>query len=137
MRILLTGSAGFIGFHVAKRFLDEGHEVFGVDNLNDYYDVTLKKARLQGLKKYPHFFFKKVELSEKDAVKNIFSDGNFDCVLHLAAQAGVRYSIDHPKNMLMQILLLFSTYLKPAAMQKRHILFMQAQVLCMVQIHRT
>jgi len=98
MRILLTGSAGFIGFHVAKRFLDEGHEVYGVDNLNDYYDVTLKEARLQELKKYTHFFFKKLELSEKKAVEKIFSDGNFDCVLHLAAQAGVRYSIDHPEK---------------------------------------
>jgi UDP-glucuronate 4-epimerase len=96
MKFLVTGSAGFIGFHVCKRLLDDDHEVIGLDNINDYYDVTLKKARLDILKKHPHFTFYKNNLEDKKAVDEVFDAESPKRVIHLAAQAGVRYSIEHP-----------------------------------------
>lgn len=95
-KILVTGSAGFIGFHLSKRILEEGGEVIGFDNLNDYYDVNLKYARLEILKKYEKFTFIKGNLADKDAVDNLFITYKPDVVVNLAAQAGVRYSIDNP-----------------------------------------
>lgn len=89
--ILLTGAAGFIGFHTAKALLERGDKVIGIDNLNNYYDPKLKEARLKLLKKYPNFIFYKSDISEKIPVKE-----HIDVICHLAAQAGVRYSIENP-----------------------------------------
>lgn len=96
MQILITGAAGFIGFHLAQRLLAEGHSVFGVDNLNEYYDVTLKQARLAQLQIHPSFSFQYLDLSDRVSTAQLFQDKYFDRVVHLAAQAGVRYSITHP-----------------------------------------
>ncbi|MEQ1965763.1 NAD-dependent epimerase [Xenorhabdus nematophila] len=95
MKFLVTGVAGFIGFHVSKRLLNAGHQVVGIDNLNDYYDVNLKKARLRQIQ-YPNFVFKKMELADQDEITALFAAENFDRVIHLGAQAGVRYSIENP-----------------------------------------
>lgn len=95
MVYLVTGAAGFIGFHVCERLLKAGHQVMGIDNLNDYYDVSLKQARLDLLQS-PHFRFHKVDLADRTAMANLFANENIERVIHLAAQAGVRYSIDNP-----------------------------------------
>ena len=96
MAILITGAAGFVGFHVAQRLLEAGTAVYGIDNLNDYYDVQLKYDRLQQLEDYPSFTFEKLDIADRDAVKRLFSQRKFALVIHLAAQAGVRYSIENP-----------------------------------------
>ncbi|MGJ7227200.1 NAD-dependent epimerase [Morganella morganii] len=96
MKILVTGVAGFIGYHVSQRLLEQGHEVVGADNLNDYYDVNLKQARLDLLLPHPQFQFFKMDLSEKAAVSELFAAQKFERVIHLAAQPGVRYSIQNP-----------------------------------------
>jgi UDP-glucuronate 4-epimerase len=96
MKILLTGAAGFIGFHTAHILLARGEEVVGLDNLNDYYDVSLKQARLDILKRSPNFRFVKLDLADRDAMKKLFAEEKFERVVHLAAQAGVRYSIQNP-----------------------------------------
>jgi len=93
---LVTGCAGFIGFHVSRRLLEEGRQVLGVDNLNEYYDPTLKQARLLQLTTQPGFRFLKLDLTSRKEIEQLFSDHAFDCVVHLAAQAGVRYSLTHP-----------------------------------------
>lgn len=95
-RFLVTGVAGFIGYYTAKKLLDEGHIVFGIDNLNDYYDVELKQTRLDLLLKHKSFSFELLDISEKERVLNLFEQHEFDYVIHLAAQAGVRHSINHP-----------------------------------------
>jgi UDP-glucuronate 4-epimerase len=95
-RILLTGAAGFIGYHLAERLLARGDEVVGLDNLNDYYDVRLKQARLARLEGKPGFRFIKTDLADRAAMEGVFAQGRFDAVLHMAAQAGVRYSLNHP-----------------------------------------
>ncbi len=95
-RILITGTAGFIGFHLAKRLLAEGYDVFGVDNFNDYYSVELKKARHAQLEACPNYAWAKTDLADKVALKKAFDDFQPDCVVNLAAQAGVRYSITNP-----------------------------------------
>jgi UDP-glucuronate 4-epimerase len=96
MTILITGAAGFIGYHLADRLLLEGEEVCGVDNLNDYYDVNLKHQRLAQLKKYQNFTFQRLDLSDRSAIQLLFESSNFTSVIHLAAQAGVRYSLINP-----------------------------------------
>ncbi|MGE8066622.1 NAD-dependent epimerase/dehydratase family protein [Pseudomonas sp. NPDC089569] len=96
MTILVTGAAGFIGFHTARRLCQDGHEVVGIDNLNDYYDVTLKQARLKELESLPGFRFRKVDIVDKPALLALFREHQFTEVVHLAAQAGVRYSLDNP-----------------------------------------
>jgi UDP-glucuronate 4-epimerase len=95
--ILVTGAAGFIGFHFSKKLLDAGHRVFGVDNLNDYYSPKLKEDRLSQLISYPNFVFQQLNLADREATAKLFADHFFDRVVHLAAQAGVRYSIDNPQ----------------------------------------
>src|SRR5229473_1614918 len=98
--ILITGSAGFIGFHVAQRLLSDGREVVGVDSVNDYYNPKLKEARLELLKRNSKFTFVKLDLADRAASKSLFKHHRFPAVVHLAAQAGVRYSlqdnVDHP-----------------------------------------
>ncbi len=96
MRVLVTGVAGFVGYHLAQRLLADGIQVYGIDNLNDYYDVALKKARLDRLVAQPRFTFEFVELSDRQAVAELFQMQPFDAVVHLAAQAGVRYSLQNP-----------------------------------------
>jgi len=97
-KILVTGSAGFIGFHLCRRLLSEGKTVVGLDNLNDYYDVNLKHARLEILKKQDRFSFFKGDLSEAEEMASLFKGERFDVAVNLAAQAGVRYSISHPHS---------------------------------------
>ena len=94
--ILITGAAGFIGFHLAKKRLENGDCVVGVDNLNDYYDVSLKEARLKLLKQFPNFTFEKLDISDRELVPQLFEKYHFTHVVNLAAQAGVRYSIQNP-----------------------------------------
>ena len=111
MKILVTGTAGFIGFHLAKKLLERGDEVIGLDNINDYYDVNLKYGRLKelGIKKesieekqfttstlFPKHKFIKLDLADREGMENLFKEEKFDAVMHLAAQAGVRYSLENP-----------------------------------------
>ncbi len=96
MNYLVTGAAGFIGFHVSLRLLKAGYRVTGVDNLNDYYDVQLKKDRIRLLEAYPDFTFQHTDIADRTAMEQLFGRVRFDRVLHLAAQAGVRYSIENP-----------------------------------------
>src|SRR5579862_1200629 len=95
MKVLVTGAAGFIGFHLSARLLARGDEVVGLDNLNDYYDVSLKQARLERLK-HASFRFVKLDLGDESGVAALFARERFARVVHLAAQAGVRYSLDQP-----------------------------------------
>ncbi len=95
-KVLVTGAAGFIGFHLSKRLADTNYKVVGIDNINDYYDVRLKYARLEQLKKCNNFRFEKMDISDKMGLENIFQIEKFDYVVNLAAQAGVRYSLINP-----------------------------------------
>ncbi|MDR7927655.1 NAD-dependent epimerase [Acidithiobacillus thiooxidans] len=97
-RVLITGVAGFIGFHLARRLLADGWIVQGIDNLNDYYDPNLKKDRLAQLEGHPAFQFKKIDLADRSAMETLFAGPHFDVVIHLAAQAGVRYSLQAPHS---------------------------------------
>lgn len=96
MKILITGTAGFIGFSLAKVLLERGAEVFGIDNFNDYYDVSLKEDRNKILEKYDNFNLYKLDISDLKQLEEVFKENKFDKVCHLAAQAGVRYSIENP-----------------------------------------
>ena len=97
-KILVTGSSGFIGYFLTKRLLKEypNTSIIGLDNMNDYYDVLLKEYRLKDLEKYPNFEFIKGNLADKELINKIFSENDIDIVVNLAAQAGVRYSIENP-----------------------------------------
>ncbi|MYM65137.1 NAD-dependent epimerase [Pseudomaricurvus sp. HS19] len=96
MKYLVTGAAGFIGMYTAKRLLEQGHDVVGIDNLNDYYDVRLKDYRLAQLAPYDNFRFIKLDLADRDGMADLFAKEQFQRVIHLAAQAGVRYSLQNP-----------------------------------------
>ena len=94
--ILVTGSAGFVGFHFAKKCLELGHRVLSVDNLNDYYDIELKRNRIKVLEQFSNFSLFQLNLEDRPAIKELFQNHRFDRVVHLAAQAGVRYSLQNP-----------------------------------------
>jgi UDP-glucuronate 4-epimerase len=97
MQILVTGAAGFIGFHLCQRLLTQGHQVIGIDNLSDYYDVTLKKNRLARLTDRAHFTFHKLDLADREGIEQLFDRYQFESVINLGAQAGVRYSLQNPR----------------------------------------
>ena len=115
-KIFITGASGFIGFHIAKKLLDKGHKVHGFDSMNDYYDVKLKKARLNILKKYTNFSFTKNTLENEKILKKVFKQFKPKIVIHLAAQAGVRYSIEKPRvylnSNIMALLMLLKLHIK-------------------------
>ena len=96
MKLLVTGAAGFIGYHTARQLLERGDEVVGLDNLNEYYDVTLKRARLAQLERHDKFRFVKLDLADRAGMAKLFAAEKFERVVHLGAQAGVRYSVEHP-----------------------------------------
>ena len=96
MNVLVTGAAGFVGYFLSERLLAEGHRVYGIDNLNDYYDVQLKRDRLARLTPQVGFTFQQLDLFDREGMNALFEQESFDCVVHLAAQAGVRYSLQNP-----------------------------------------
>lgn len=123
-KVLITGAAGFIGFHLAKRLLTTGATIFGFDNLNDYYDVSLKESRLNILRQFPEFTFVKGDLADEKAVNGIFESFRPNIVVNLAAQAGVRYSIDHPRSYIESNIIGFFNVLEACRHHKvDHLLF--------------
>jgi UDP-glucuronate 4-epimerase len=122
--ILITGAAGFIGYHLSERLLREGHHVIGVDNINDYYDVRLKNDRLSRLKQASQFTFHKIDLTDMEDLKRIFADTTVDVVVNLAAQAGVRYSLTNPHAYVNANLVAFVNILECCRHQKvKHLVF--------------
>jgi UDP-glucuronate 4-epimerase len=122
--ILITGAAGFIGYHLSERLLREGHHVIGVDNINDYYDVRLKNDRLSRLKQAAQFTFHKIDLTDLEDLKRIFADTTVDVVVNLAAQAGVRYSLTNPHAYVNANLVAFVNILECCRHQKvKHLVF--------------
>ncbi len=111
MRILVTGVAGFIGMHVAGRLLADGHEVIGIDNLNDYYDVRLKQARLAHIDSPNQFHFEKLDLSDRAGINRLFAERRPEIVINLGAQAGVRYSLENPHSYIESNLVGFTNIL--------------------------
>ena len=112
MKIIITGSAGFIGFHASKLFLSKGFEVVGIDSLTRYYDVNLKKRRNEILKKFKSYSFYKIDICDDAKLKKVFKKEKPDVVIHLAAQAGVRYSIENPKSYINSNLVGFANILE-------------------------
>ncbi|MGF1601781.1 MAG: NAD-dependent epimerase [Thermosynechococcaceae cyanobacterium] len=124
MRVLVTGTAGFIGYHLTQRLLQEGTQVYGIDNLNDYYDVSLKKARLAQITPHPNFQFQQLDVSDRNATTDLFTSQPFDAVVHLAAQAGVRHSIDNPNAYVDSNLVGFMNVLEGCRQQQiAHLVF--------------
>ena len=122
--MLITGAAGFIGANVCRNLLEKGSHVVGVDNLNDYYDVALKQHRLEALNRHPHFQFKTLELADHGAVATLFEERKFSLVIHLAAQAGVRYSIENPGAYIESNVLGFQNILESCRLHKpEHLVF--------------
>ncbi len=122
--VLVTGAAGFIGFHLSKRLLDAGYRIFGLDNMNAYYDVALKQARLEMLKRYPDFSFIEADLSDRNAMGALFKENAFDVVVNLAAQAGVRYSLKNPHAYVDSNLVGFLNILEGCRSRKvKHLVF--------------
>lgn len=124
MKYLVTGAAGFIGNFVAERLCNDGHQVVGLDNLNDYYDQKLKLARLKRIKNLELFSFVKMDLSDREAIATLFREERFDRVIHLAAQAGVRYSINNPMAYIDSNLVGFATILEGCRHNKvKHLVY--------------
>jgi UDP-glucuronate 4-epimerase len=124
MKVLVTGAAGFIGSTLAHALLDRGDEVVGIDNLNDYYDVRLKQARLDRLRPRKGFVFEKLDIVERKPMGELFAVGKFDAVMHLAAQAGVRYSIENPSAYIDANLVGFTHVLEGCRHSRvRHLVF--------------
>ena len=122
--ILITGAAGFIGYHVARRLLEQGRRVVGVDSLNSYYNPALKAARRAQLEKFPAFRFLQINLTDRAATTSLFSEGRFPIVIHLAAQAGVRYSLEDPHAYIDANLYAFTNVLEGCRRNEcRHLLF--------------
>jgi UDP-glucuronate 4-epimerase len=117
--VLITGTAGFIGFCLARRLLEGGRAVLGVDNINCYYDPALKAARLAILQQFSNFTFHRLDLSDRKLSKDLFQDGDFGPVVHLAAQAGVRYSLENPDAYLDANLAAFLNVLEGCRRRKR------------------
>lgn len=118
MKFLVTGAAGFIGFHLSRRLLDLGHTVVGLDNLNDYYSVALKKDRLKILRDYDQFTFVKLDLVDKDALTTLFATNHFTHVINMAAQAGVRYSLENPSAYIQSNVVGFANLLEVCQQNK-------------------
>ena len=114
MKILVTGAAGFIGMHVCIKLLDQGHEVIGIDNLNDYYEVSLKKDRIENIRTKYDFTFHKLDISEKSDLFNLAKSYDFNIIINLAAQGGVRYSIVNPDSYLKNNMIGFYNILECA-----------------------
>jgi nucleoside-diphosphate-sugar epimerase len=112
--VLVTGAAGFIGFHMTERLLSQGRRVIGLDIVNSYYDPRLKESRLEILTRHSNFAFTKLDLTDRTAIKLLFEQHRFPAVVHLAAQAGVRYSLDHPHAYVDANLEVLSTFWKAA-----------------------
>lgn len=112
MKVLVTGAAGFIGAALSKKLLDRGDEVVGLDNINDYYDINLKHARLATIENFDKFTFIKADIADEQALKSIFKEHSFDVVVNLAAQAGVRYSIENPQAYIQSNLVGFANILE-------------------------
>ena len=124
MKVLVTGAAGFIGNELALRLTARGDEVTGIDNLNDYYDVSLKKARLSRLKNEPNFNFIKLDIANRKEIARLFREHNFDAVVNLAAQAGVRYSLENPNAYVDANLVGFANILEGCRQSKvKHLVF--------------
>ena len=127
MKVLLTGAAGFIGYHVALKLLARGDTVIGVDNLNDYYDVSLKQARLADIEAHQqakNFSFVKLDLAENMATQQLFADESPDSVIHLAAQAGVRYSLENPHAYISSNIVAFTNILEACrAIKPQHLVY--------------
>ena len=122
--ILVTGAAGFIGFHLCQRLLSQGHEVIGLDNLNDYYSVDLKQSRLAQLTPHGNFQFYTIDLADQAAIEDVFSKHTLTTVIHLAAQAGVRYSLQNPQSYISSNLVGFFNVIEAArAKQVAHFVF--------------
>mgnify|MGYP001313858163 FL=1 len=111
MKILITGAAGFIGYHLTQSLLSENHQIIGIDNLNDYYDVSLKKARIDNIQD-DNFALEIADLANKKEIDKIFDENNFDAVVNLAAQAGVRYSLTHPEKYIESNIIGFTNILE-------------------------
>ena len=124
MKVLVTGAAGFIGNELALRLTAGGEEVCGIDNLNDYYDVSLKKARLNRLKNEPNFNFIKQDIANRKEISGLFAENDFDAVVNLAAQAGVRYSLENPSAYVDANLAGFANILEGCRQSKvKHLVF--------------
>jgi len=125
--ILVTGAAGFIGFHLSRRLLDDGNDVVGIDNINDYYDVNLKLARLASLQKYSNFNFYKIDIADLHDMEALFASQHkaaFDVVINLAAQAGVRYSLKNPHSYIISNIVGFTNILECCRYNRvKHLVF--------------
>jgi UDP-glucuronate 4-epimerase len=134
MKVLITGGAGFIGAALAHRLLDRGDTVHAIDTLNDYYEVSLKEARLARLTGKPGFSFEKTDISDRAAIKKLFETHQFDAVMNLAAQAGVRYSLENPAAYVDANMVGFGNILEGCRHSKvGHLVFASSSGFCLLK----